>query len=82
MSKRLQVLFEEDELAEFQEIARRQRVSLAEWVRHALREARRRTPRQDAAAKHAAVRQAVAHGFPTADIGEILEQIEAGYGVD
>ena len=82
MSKRLQVLFEEDELAEFQEIAHRQRVSLAEWVRHALREARRRTPRQDAAAKRAAVRQAEAHGFPTADIDKMLEQIEAGYGGD
>jgi len=40
MPKRLQVLFDEEEYREIQGEARRQRVTVAEWVRQALREAR------------------------------------------
>lgn len=79
MSKRLQVLFDEEELAEFQEIARRHRMTLAEWVRQALREARRQQPRRSATSKRQAVRRAIEHEFPTADIDEMIAQIERGY---
>jgi hypothetical protein len=80
MSKRLQVLFEEDELEELQEIARKHRMTLAEWVRQALREARRQQPRRSATSKRQAVRRAMEHDFPTADIDEMLSEIERGYG--
>lgn len=80
MSKRLQVLFDEEELQEIQEFARRHHLTLAEWVRQTLREALRRQPRQSAASKRQAVRRAMEHEFPTADVDEMIAQIERGYG--
>lgn len=82
MSKRLQVLFDEDELAEFQEMARQSHMTLAEWVRQALREARSRQPTRTAASKRQAVRRAMEHEFPVADIEEMIDQIERGYRTD
>ncbi len=79
MSKRLQVLLEETELREIQRSARRNRMTVAEWVRQALRVARRSEPRSDAGKKLQVVRAAAEHNFPTADIGEMLRQIERGY---
>ena len=80
MSRRLQVLFEEDEIEELQEIAQRHRMTLSEWVRQTLREARKREPRGSAASKRQAVGRAMEHEFPTADIDEMLAQIERGHG--
>ena len=79
MSKRLQVLLDEEELAELQEIARQNHMTLSEWVRQTLGEARTRQPRRSAATKRRAVRRAMEHDFPTADIDEMLAQIERGY---
>ena len=79
MSIRLQVLFDEEELAEIKEIAQRQHMTVSEWVRQALRQARRREPRSAAAMKRQVVEQAVMHAFPTADIDQMLDEIEAGY---
>ena len=80
MSKRLQVLFDEEELRDLGEAARRQGLPLSEWVRRALRAAQRREPRGDLNGKLGAVRQAAAHEFPTADIEGMLAEIERGYG--
>lgn len=44
MSKRLQVLINESEYAQIQQIAARKNITVAEWVRHALREAKREEP--------------------------------------
>ena len=41
---------------------------------------RRAAPRSGTKKKLAVVRLAVRHRFPTADIGEMLAQIESGYG--
>jgi predicted 2-oxoglutarate/Fe(II)-dependent dioxygenase YbiX len=79
MSKRLQVLLEERELKEIQRIARGQRTTVAEWVRKALREARQQEPLGDAGRKLAVVRAAALHSYPTADIDEMLQEIEQGY---
>jgi predicted 2-oxoglutarate/Fe(II)-dependent dioxygenase YbiX len=79
MSKRLQVLLDDAELKEIQRIARAQRMTVAEWVRHALRTARRREPLGDVAKKIAAVREAAQHEYPTGDIGRMLSEIERGY---
>lgn len=80
MSKRLQVLLDEAELRELREAACRQRVPVSEWVRRALREAHQREPRGDMDTKLRAVRAASRHRFPTADIDEMLGEIEQGYG--
>jgi len=79
MSKRLQVLLDEKEFKELRQTARRQRMTVAEWVRQALRSARRQEPERDADRKLAAVRAAARHDLPTADIDTMLAQIESGY---
>ena len=82
MSKRLQVLLEDAELADIRRAARRQRLSTAAWVRQALRAARRAEPRVDARRKLAVVRAAVRHDFPAPAIDEMLAEIERGYQGD
>jgi hypothetical protein len=79
MSKRLQVILEDSELREIQRIAKRSRMTVAEWVRQALRSARAGESSGDPALKFEAVRKAARHEFPTADIGEMLGEIEKGY---
>ena len=79
MSKRLQVLLDELEWREVQRAARAGRVTVAEWVRQALRAARARTPGPNAAKKLDVIRAAASHTFPTADIDQMLEEIEQGY---
>lgn len=51
-----------------------------EWVRAALREARQRERRVED--KLEVVRRAVRHSFPTADIEQMLREIEHGYGAE
>jgi len=80
MSKRLQVIITDDELREIQALARREKVSVAEWVRRALRSARQTRPQIDARRKLEAVRTAINCDFPTADIDQMLGDIESGYG--
>jgi len=79
MSKRLQVLLEEKEWAEIQRAARVKRLTVAEWVRQALRTARRREPLRAAEKKLEVIRAAVRHSFPTGDIDQMLAEIESGY---
>jgi hypothetical protein len=80
MSKRLQVVLHDEELRDIQRVAKAQRMTVAEWVRQALREARRRRAQGDPDQKLAAVRAAARHSFPTADIEQMLAEIESGYG--
>jgi hypothetical protein len=80
MSKRLQVLLEEPEWREIQRAARARRLCVAEWVRQALRVARRREPTGDLDRKLAAVREAARHAFPTGPIDQMLGEIGRGYG--
>lgn len=70
---------DEAEVREIRRVARRQGMTVAEWVRQALRAARRSTPQADARKKLQVVRAATAHGFPTADIEQMLAEIERGY---
>jgi hypothetical protein len=79
MSKRLQVLLDETEWREIQRVARRSRVTVAEWVRQTLRAARRLEPRGDASKKLGVVREAAKLDFPTADPAQMLAEIESGY---
>ncbi len=79
MTKRLQVLLDEAELREVQKAARRERMSTAEWVRRALRAARRAKPLSDAGRKLGAIRVAARHAFPAPDIDQMLAEIEQDY---
>lgn len=75
MSKRLQVLLDPAELKEIKRLAKLKHLTVAEWVRQALRQARQAEPRKTAAEKRAALRRAIRHNFPTADIEQMLEEI-------
>ncbi len=77
MSKRLQVLFDEEEYREIKGCARSQRMTVAEWVRQAVRRARS-DHSGSIDTKLRAVAEASRHEFPTADIEAMLQEIESG----
>jgi len=79
MTKRLQVLFEDDELRELQRLARQHRMTTAEWVRRSLRAARDAESGADVGQKLSAVQAAAGHAFPTGDIDVVLREIERGF---
>jgi hypothetical protein len=79
MSKRLQVLLADEEMSDIQILARREHLTVGEWVRRTLREARSRQSVKDPEAKLRAIRRAVEYDFPTADIDQMLREIEQGY---
>ena len=79
MSERLQVLLDPAELAEIRRLARRHHMTVAEWVRQALRQARRDQPSGDPRRKLQVIREAARQTHPTADLSRMLEEIERGY---
>ena len=79
MSHRLQVLLDPEEMDEIRKLARCQRLTVAEWVRQALRAKRLESSSSAAPAKLKAVRKAAEYSFPTADISDMLAEIERGY---
>ncbi len=81
MSKRLQVVLDDKEMREIERAARQRNMTLSEWVRQSLRKARQAEPSGDPAKKLQVVRAAVTHAFPTAEIDQMLGEIEAGYGM-
>ena len=79
MSKRLQVILDDEEMAEIRDIARSQKTTVAEWVRRALRAARTSAPARSREQKLAALRIGSEHAYPADDIGSMLDEIEQGY---
>ena len=82
MSKRLQVLLEESEMREIQRLAKSKKMTVAEWVRQVLRSARQGQSQIDPSEKLQATRRAAQYDFPIADIDQVLEEIEHGYGAE
>jgi hypothetical protein len=79
MVKRLQVVLDARELAEIRRCARQQRMTTAEWVRQALRAARKAAPSGDAYKKLASIRAAAHYAFPAPDVDQLLREIQQGY---
>jgi hypothetical protein len=79
MPKRLQVILKDTEYREVQRSARSRDMSIAEWVRQALVQARRRQPIGDVERKLEAIRAAAQYESPTSDINTMLAEIESGY---
>jgi hypothetical protein len=79
MTRRLQVLFEDEELVAIQRLAKRRRQTTAAWVRDTLRAARDAQEYPDPAPKLRAIREALTHDYPTGDIETINADIERGY---
>ena len=80
MTKRLQVLVDDSELRTIQRLARREKLTTAEWVRRRLREGAA-SARGDTASKLAAVHAAYhfTPAMPEVDIDQMLDEIEQGY---
>ena len=72
----------ETELDAVRAAARERGMTVSEWVRETIRDARRKVAGGDAERKLAAIRAADRHGYPTADIDQMLSEIERGYGED
>jgi hypothetical protein len=79
MTKRLQVLLDDGEWREVQRAARAERTTVAEWVRQALRTARRGRSTGQIDAKLAAIRTAARHDYPAGSIDEMNAEIARGY---
>lgn len=79
MSKRLQVLLDEEEFDEIRRAARRERLTVAEWVRQSLRAARAEGADTAPEFKLAAVREAARHSYPIGDVEQVLGEIATGY---
>ena len=71
---------EDAELDAIRAAAREQGMTVSQWVRETLRQARREVSSGDAERKLAAVRAADRHAYPTADIDQMVAEIERGYG--
>jgi hypothetical protein len=82
VTKRLQVLLDDLELRTIQRLARRDKLTTAEWVRRRLREGAAAGSRADTGSKLAAIHAAYRHEAPAPDIAQMLDEIERGYGSD
>ena len=79
MSARLQVLLSEQEMEDIRQAATSENLSVGEWVRQSLRAARQSKPNGSAATKLAIIRHAARLSYPTADIKQMLSEIDQGY---
>lgn len=79
MSKRLQVLLPDSEMLDIQRLAKRESLTVGEWVRRTLRDARANRPAIAPETKLKAVRRGAKYSFPTAEIEQMLSEIERGY---
>ena len=71
-----------DEMNAIRAAARERGMTVSEFVRETLREARRQVASGDTERKLAAIRAADRHAYPTADVDQMLGEIERGYGED
>lgn len=79
MSKRLQIVVDDDEARRYERCAKVEGLTLSAWARRALRTAERELSVADPARKLAAIRSAYAYTFPAPDIESMLDEIERGY---
>ena len=73
-------MLKDPEYREIKRAARSRRMSIAEWVRQALDQAQRREPVGTVGKKLEVIRAAARFDYPTGDIGQMLAEIEKGYG--
>lgn len=79
MGKHLHLVLEEAEFAAIREAAFEHRMTVEEWVRHALAEARREKPAAIFPDMLRAIHDAIRHEFPSMEIDQMLLEIERGY---
>lgn len=79
MSKRLQVLLSQSEFDAVRALAADEGLTVSEWVRQLMRRASRQRAGGDIEDRLSAVRTATRYSFPTADIDDMLREVEQGY---
>jgi hypothetical protein len=80
MSKRLQVLLDEEEYSAIQRAAARQRLTVSEWVRQTLARQQRSEPTVDVKRKLEVIRASAAfRDGPAVDIEQMLAEIARSY---
>ena len=79
MSKRLQVIFPEDEYNKLKRHAKHARVSLGEWVISALRRISDSESSKSPEEKLRAIRKVSAYLAPVDDTATLKKQIQSGY---
>jgi len=70
------------EMSDIQLLARREQLTVGEWVRRTLREARKRHSVNDSEARLKAIRRAAEYSFPTGDIDQSSERSMGAPGLD
>jgi DNA polymerase III delta prime subunit len=78
MSTRLQILVSEDEAKRLRQCARREGLTLSEWVRRALQRAEQRQSGPTPEQKARAIDRALTCNHPTGEIDKMLAEIEQG----
>jgi len=79
MSRRLQVLLSDSEMSDIQHLAEREHLTVGQWVRRVLRDARASRSASDPETKLKAIRRGVSYSFPTSDVEQMLREIRQGY---
>jgi len=77
VTKRLQVILEDDVFRKIEQLAQRDGLTKSEWARRQLRESA--TDERRTESKLAAIRAAYPHQAPAPDIDLMLDEIERGY---
>ena len=79
MSRTLQLSLPEEEIQVLERLAAREGVTVDEWVSRAVRQARVEHPAKTVEEKLKAIGKAAEYSFPTADIDQMVKEIEQGY---
>ncbi len=79
MSKRLDILLTDQEMADIRVLAGRKEISAKEWARQTLLLACSQVSMIDRETKLNAIDRAAKYNFPTADIDQMLSEIEQAY---
>ncbi|TVQ29020.1 MAG: ribbon-helix-helix protein, CopG family [Spirochaetaceae bacterium] len=79
MSVRLQVLLDKEELRRLKELAKREKMTVSDWVRRALRHEMNDRPAAGARRKLDLIRRYARYDFPSGDYDTIAVQIVSGY---
>ena len=80
MSKRLQLLLADDEIAELKGRAREERMTVSAWVRRAIYHEMNERPASSVRAKLELIDRLSDLGFPSGDYRDIAADIESDYG--
>ena len=72
-------MLSDSDMEEIRRLAHHEGIAIGEWVRRALDAARARESPKDSHAKLKAIRKASRYTFPTAEIEDMLAEIERGY---